>query len=141
MLPALDRCGQRDNTLVLFMSDHGEMLADHGLLLKRYRFCEGLAKVPLLFLWPRGLDSGAVSVALVELADVAHTLLEIAGLEPPTAVHGRFLLSGNRAGTEHRPPVRYEYYRALHSRPRAATPPLHASLIRPSYATTVRDSR
>ena len=66
VLGTLDRCGQRDNTLVLFMSDHGEMLGDHGLLLKGCRFYEGLVRVPLLFSWPRGLARGVVSDALVE---------------------------------------------------------------------------
>ena len=144
VLAALDRCGQRDNTLILFMSDHGEMLGDHGLLLKGCRFYEGLVRVPLLFLWPRWLARGVVSDALVELVDVAPTLLEIAGLEPPAALHGRSLLPmlrGRKAGAEHRPLVRCEYYRALNSRPRAATPPLDASFINPSYATMVRDSR
>ena len=87
---------------------------------------------------------GVVSDALVELVDVAPTLLEIAGLEPPAALHGRSLLPmlrGRKAGAERRPLVRCEYYRALNSRPRAATPPLDASFINPSYATMVRDSR
>ena len=144
VLAALDRTGQRDDTLILFMSDHGEMLGDHGLLLKGCRFYEGLAKVPLLFSWPRGRARGVVSDALVELVDIAPTLLEIAGLEPPSVLHGRSLLPllrGDRAGDEHRSPVRCEYYRALNPRPRAATPPLDASLIRPSYATMVRDAR
>ena len=74
VLGTLDRCGQRDNTLELFMSDHGEMLGDHGLLLKGCRFYEGLVRVPPLFSWPRGLARGVVSDALVELVDVAPTL-------------------------------------------------------------------
>ena len=144
VLAALDRSGQREDTLILFMSDHGEMLGDHGLLLKGCRFYEGLVPVPLLFSWPRGLAGGVVSDALVELVDVAPTLLEIAGLEPPETMHGRSLLPllrGETARAEQRPLVRCEYYRALNPRPRAATPPLDASLIRPSYATMVRDSR
>ena len=59
-------------------------------------------------------------------------------------MHGRSLLPllrGEPTGDEHRSLVRCEYYRALNPRPRAATPPLDASLIRPSYATMVRDSR
>ena len=85
-----------------------------------------------------------VSDALVELVDVAPTLLVIAGLERPETMHGRSLLPllrGTRADDDHRRVVRCEYYRALNPRPRSATPPLDASLIRPSYATMVRDSR
>ena len=61
VLAARHRTGQRDDTLILFMSHHGEMLGDHGLLLKGCRFYEGLAKVPLLCLWPRSLTRGVVS--------------------------------------------------------------------------------
>ena len=53
MLDSLERTGQRDNTIVIFMSDHGEALGDHGLLLKGCRFYEGLARVPLIISWPR----------------------------------------------------------------------------------------
>ena len=61
---------------------------------------------------------------LVELVDIAPTLLEIAGLEPPKTLHGRSLLPllrGRKAGAEHRPLVRCEYYRALN--PARAQPP------------------
>ena len=75
VLATLDRCGQRDDTLVLFMSDHGEMLGYHGLLLKGCRFYEGLVRVPLLLSWPRGLPNGVACYALVELVDIAPTLL------------------------------------------------------------------
>ena len=74
------------------MSDHGEMLGDHGLLLKGCRFYEGLVRVPLLFSWPRGLARGVESDVLLVVVDVAPTLLEITGLEPPAALHGPSLL-------------------------------------------------
>jgi len=48
MLAALDASGQRDNTLVIFMSDHGEMLGDHGIYLKGPYFYEPLIHVPLI---------------------------------------------------------------------------------------------
>ena len=72
VLPTLERTGQRDDTLVMFMSDHGR-------LLKGCRFFEGLIRVPLLLSWPRGLRNGEASDAPVELVDIATTLLEAAG--------------------------------------------------------------
>ena len=78
MLECLERSGQRENTIVIFMSDHGEMLGDHGLLLKGCRFYEGLARVPLIISWPGRFLEGARRSALVELLDIAPTLLEMA---------------------------------------------------------------
>src|SRR3546814_1538517 len=48
MLDALDRTGQRENTIVIFMSDHGEMLGDHGIYLKGPYFYEPAVRVPLI---------------------------------------------------------------------------------------------
>ena len=48
ILDALEASGQRDNTVVIFMSDHGETLGDHGLIQKGCRFYEGLVHVPLI---------------------------------------------------------------------------------------------
>ena len=52
LLEALERTGQRERTVIVFTSDHGEMLGDHGLLLKGCRFYEGLARVPLIWWGP-----------------------------------------------------------------------------------------
>ena len=52
MLQALDDMGQRENTLVIFTSDHGEMLGDHGILLKGPYFYECMIRVPLILRWP-----------------------------------------------------------------------------------------
>lgn len=82
--------------------------------------------------------------ALVEVVDVAPTLLEIGGLEPPATLHGRSalpLLRVQQAGAEHRSPMRCEYYGALNTRPRSRHAALDAAPFRPSHATMVRDSR
>src|SRR5690606_25469348 len=52
LLDVLEETGQRDDTLVIFTSDHGEMLGDHGLLTKGCRFYEGAVRVPLIISWP-----------------------------------------------------------------------------------------
>jgi arylsulfatase A-like enzyme len=98
------------------MSNHGEMLGDHGLLLKGNRFYEGLVRVPLVFSWPGQVRAGLVSDALVELTDIAPTLLEVADLPPLEDAAGRSLrpiLSGQADPHHHREAVRCEYYHAL----------------------------
>ena len=52
MLQALEETGQADNTIVIYMSDHGEMLGDHGIFLKGPYFYEGAIRVPMIIRWP-----------------------------------------------------------------------------------------
>ena len=92
ILKALDETGQRDKTVVIFTTDHGEALGDHGLLLKGCRFYEGLVRVPLIWSWPAKFRAGLRSDALVELIDIAPTLLDSAGLPIPERMQGRSLL-------------------------------------------------
>jgi arylsulfatase A-like enzyme len=116
ILTALDASGQRDNTVVIFTSDHGEMLGDHGLIQKGCRFYEGLVRVPLIFSWPGHFAEGECSDALVELLDKTPTIMELAGLEPPQRMQGRTLLPmlrGEAPLDHHRDSVRCEYYDAL----------------------------
>ncbi len=116
MLEALEETGQRKNTIVIFTSDHGEMAGDHGLKKKGCRFYEGLVRVPLIFSWPGRFKDGLRSDALVELLDIAPTLLELAGLPIPEAMHGKSLLpilTGQADPGHHRDFVRCEYYEVL----------------------------
>lgn len=92
IIEALRDTGQLENTIIVYMSDHGELLGDHGLILKGCRFFDGLVRVPLIFSWPEELQAGLRSDALVESIDVAPTLLEAAGLAIPHAMQGRSLL-------------------------------------------------
>ncbi len=136
MLDALDRTGQRENTIVIFMSDHGEMLGDHGLLQKGCRFYEGLVRVPLIFSWPGQFLEGARRNALVELLDIAPTLLDLAGLSVPARMQGRSLarlLSDPGATDSHREFVRSEYYDAVNAK---YNPPFNGT-----FATMLRDER
>lgn len=59
MLDALDETGQRNNTVIIFMSDHGEMLDDHGLIQKRGRFYEGLMRGPFIWSYPENSAKSA----------------------------------------------------------------------------------
>jgi len=116
MLKALEETGQRQNTVVIFTSDHGEMAGDHGLNKKGCRFYEALVRVPLIFSWPERFQNGLRSDALVELLDIVPTLLELNGLPVPEAMHGKSLLAiltGRADPGHHRDFVRCEYYEVL----------------------------
>jgi arylsulfatase len=116
MLDTLAALGLTDDTIVIFTSDHGETLGDHGLIEKGCRFYEGLVHVPMIWRWPGRIRAGAVSTALVELLDIAPTLVEYAGLPVPSYYQGRSLcglLDGSADPGVHRAAVRCEYYDAL----------------------------
>jgi len=115
-LDEVERRGELDNTLIVFSSDHGEMLGDHGLLYKGCRFFEGLTHVPLIVSWPGRFRAGLRSEALVELVDLAPTLLEAAGLPAPPTMQGKSLLpilEGRADPGFHKPHVVSEYNDAL----------------------------
>jgi arylsulfatase len=75
------------------MSDHGEVLGDHGIYLKGPYFYDCLTRVPLMICWLGHYKEGTKVDALVELIDLARTLLEAAGVPVPSANQGRSLNS------------------------------------------------
>jgi len=82
------------NTVVCFVSDHGELMGDHGFFRKSMPY-EGSARVPLILSGPEGsgIRTNAVASEPVELRDVMPTLLECAGLPVPKQVEGRSMLA------------------------------------------------
>jgi arylsulfatase A-like enzyme len=114
VLAALEEIGQLEETLIVFHSDHGESLGDHGWKHKGCRFYEGSVRIPLIWSWPRAIDQGRVLEQEVGLVDVAPTLLELLGLPAP-AVHGESLAGALRGGEfgPRRRPVRCEYHDAV----------------------------
>ena len=138
MLDALERTGQRESTAVIFTSDHGEMLGDHGLTYKGCRFYEGAVRVPLVISWPGYFEEGLVSQGLTELTDLAPTIAELAEL-PPIKSHGNSLLrilTGKADPARNHDHVRCEYYDALDM----AAPNWQAPHVE-SWATMYRDDR
>ncbi|MBU2937752.1 MULTISPECIES: sulfatase family protein [Pacificibacter] len=116
LIDHLDKTGQRDNTIIIFHSDHGEMLGDHGLILKGGHFYEELVHVPLIMSCPARLSQKIRSKALVELVDLAPTILDFAGIDVPLAMQGRSLshiLQGKAEPDAHKDAVYCEYYNAL----------------------------
>ena len=82
VLDALKRLGLDENTIVIFVSDHGWHLGEHKLWHKRSLFEES-ARVPLIMRVPQGPKAGGVCGAPVELVDLFPTLVELAGLPQP----------------------------------------------------------
>ncbi|MCZ6634040.1 MAG: sulfatase-like hydrolase/transferase [bacterium] len=89
ILDTLDELAVTDNTIVVFCSDHGELLFDHGLLKKGPYLYEGLVRVPLLWRWPEGLPRGRTVDGLFSLADLAPTVLEMLGMNAWPEIEGR----------------------------------------------------
>ena len=135
ILQCLDQTGQRDNTVIIFTSDHGESLGDHGLMFKGCRFYEGLVRVPLIFSFPKRFLSGLRSHALVELTDLTATLVELTGLNQPNDMQGKSLLPilrGKQSPDHHRDFVRSEYFDSIDT---------HFTGGSGTYATMYRDTR
>lgn len=92
LLDVLDGSGQAENTAVIYLSDHGDYMAEHGLWAKGLPCFRGAYHVPLLVRWPAGVKRPGRTVdALVSLADLASTMLEMAGVAPDREFVGRSL--------------------------------------------------
>ncbi len=92
ILDTLEARGLAEDTLVIFTSDHGEMLGDHQLLLKGPMLYDPAVRVPLIMRWPEHLPSGTRRDELVQWIDLTATFLDAAGVPAPASVQGSSLL-------------------------------------------------
>lgn len=103
VLDALDAIGQLDNTLIIFTSDHGEMLGDHGSY-QKFQPYEGSVRIPFVMRYPQRIKAGGVFDGFADLNDILPTVLDAANLEYPAGYQlpGGSLLEGGAKGKKNR---------------------------------------
>jgi arylsulfatase A-like enzyme len=111
VLAFLDRANLAGNTIVIYTSDQGFFLGDHGLFDKRFMYEESL-RMPFLVRWPAGIKPGRRSEAMGLNVDFAPTFLDAAGIPAPADMQGRSLLPilKGRTPTDWRTSMYYRYY-------------------------------
>jgi arylsulfatase A-like enzyme len=111
LLKTLDANSLSKNTIVIYTSDQGFFLGDHGLFDKRFMYEESL-RMPFLVRWPDAIKPGTRNRAIALNVDFAPTFLEAAGMAAPTGMQGRSLLPLLRGRTPAgwRTSMYYRYY-------------------------------
>jgi len=90
ILATLDRLGATDDTIIVFTSDHGDMMGDHGLMLKLIMHFQGCLRVPLIVKAPG--RPGGRTWSLASSIDLPHTLLELCGVAEYQGMQGTSLV-------------------------------------------------
>ena len=121
LMATLEELGLSDNTVVIYSSDQGFYIGDHGWYDKRWMYEESL-KMPLIVKWPGVAEAGSVNEDLVQNLDYAETFLEMAGAEIPADMQGRSLvpLLAGETPADWRESIYYHYYEypSVHMVPR-----------------------
>lgn len=123
IMDALEETGEIDNTVIIFTSDHGEMLGDHGIYLKGPYCYDSMIHIPLIMYWRDHFKPANID-ALVELTDIVPTLEELCIGNIEVGVQGKSLadvLTGDKDASEHRDSIYCEYYECMpwHQDPKA----------------------
>ena len=112
VLDYLEANGLRKNTVVVYTSDQGFYMGEHGLYDKRFMYEEAL-RTPLIVSWPGHIEPGHVSEAMVQNIDNAPTLLDLAGVAVPESMDGRSfkpILLEHKVPEDWRDAIFYRYY-------------------------------
>ncbi|MDH3456964.1 MAG: sulfatase [Gemmatimonadota bacterium] len=111
ILDYLDESRLADDTLVIYCSDQGFFLGEHGWYDKRWMYEESL-RMPFVARWPGGIEPGQRVPQLIQNIDYAPTFIQLAGAEAPTDLHGASLLDlmVGRQPRRWRTSVYYHYY-------------------------------
>lgn len=130
ILDALEQSGLRENTWVIFTSDHGEMLGERCLLGKGAYFYDACARVPLLIRAPTGHLAPGRSGRLVQMEDLAATIMRAAGA-PVESVKREMPTAYPLQDSAHRPAAVGIYRNTgINSGKQFWDPPIHATMIR-----------
>ena len=122
LLEYLEQSGLAKNTIVIYSSDQGFYLGEHGWYDKRWMFEESL-RMPFLVRWPGVIDPGTVSDALIQNIDYGPTFLDIAGVKVPAEMQGRSMVevfrNDGQPTSGWRDAIYYAYYEnaAVHNVP------------------------
>ena len=81
ILETLEKLGLEDDTMIVYTSDHGDMMGDHGMILKGWLPFKGILNVPLIFKVPGLAKSGSVSDSMVSAVDLAPTILNLCNID------------------------------------------------------------
>jgi len=93
VLARLAALGLSENTIVIFTSDHGDYMGDHGLMLKLLLHYQGLIRVPFIWADPSSAQHPTVDSGLASSIDISSTILARANIQPYNGIQGRDLLS------------------------------------------------
>lgn len=93
VLAHLKSVGLADDTIVIFTSDHGDYMGDHGLMLKLLLHYQGILRVPFIWHDPTAQAHGKVDSGLAQSIDISATILARAGIQPFNGMQGRDLCS------------------------------------------------
>lgn len=129
VLEYLDETGLADNTIVVYTSDQGFYLGEHGWFDKRWIYEESL-RTPLLVRWPARIPAGGVTRALAANVDLAPTFLAVAGIEVPEPMHGTSLTPVFEA-PQSRPRESFYYHYYESDGPHAV--PVHYGVVTDRY--------
>ena len=110
ILDALEANGYIQNTIIIYTSDHGEQIGEHGLWWKQ-TFYEDAARVPAIISWPDHIEAGKIIDTPIDQFDIAATMLEAAGAQQLPQSHGESLIQliNNPNNTQWKDAVFSEY--------------------------------
>ncbi len=109
VMDALDELGLSENTIVIYTSDHGELLGDHGLW-QKFQFYEGSCGVPLLVRVPGVTPANSVCDMPVSHVQIAATLAELCGFKTPPGLDGSSFARQLRRPSDVQPNTVYAEY-------------------------------
>ena len=111
LLGNLEKSGELEDTVILYLGDNGFIFGEHGLIDKRCAYDESI-RIPMLMRYPKSLKPGTKVEKIVANIDVAPTLLEVAGLKSKERMDGEsfWQLAKGKGSSDWRKYLLYEYY-------------------------------